>query len=184
MGQAVIATPKIRADILACVRNLRASAVSLTGRMDQADDLVQETLLKALSNLDKFQAGTNMQAWLYTILRNEWYSTHRRRKREVQDPDGIAASQLSSLPEQNGRLDLADMRRALAQLPPEQREAVLLVGAEGYSYEEAARICGTQIGTIKSRVNRARSRLATLMGLESTDDLGTDRVTMAVIAAE
>jgi RNA polymerase sigma-70 factor, ECF subfamily len=157
-------TPDLRDNILGTVPHLRAFAISLTGNVDQADDLVQEALVRCLGNIDKFEIGTNLQAWLFTILRNQFLTAYRKRRREVEDPDGAMAGQLTVPPEQHGVLDLQDLRIALGRLPIDQREALLLVSAEGLSYEDAARICNTCIGTIKSRVNRARSRLADLLG--------------------
>jgi RNA polymerase sigma-70 factor, ECF subfamily len=173
----------LRPAILAAIPSLRAFALSLTGRSEQADDLVQDTILRGLANLDRFEPGTNLQAWLFTILRNQFHSIHRKRRREVEDPEGLIAARLSCPPEQSGRLDFQDLRRALAKLPVEQREAVLLVGAEGLSYEEAASICGVAVGTIKSRVNRARARLADLMAVQDAEDIGADRVTRAALSA-
>ena len=172
----------LRADLFKAIPHLRAFAISLTGNVDQADDLVQDAIVRGLSNLDSFTPGTNLQAWLFTILRNHFHTLLRRRKREVEDPDDAMASSLSTPPEQHARLDFQDFRTALAQLPLEQREVLLLVGAEGLSYEEAARICGTAIGTIKSRMNRARARLAELLHLEDEEDLGTDRVVRAALS--
>jgi RNA polymerase sigma-70 factor, ECF subfamily len=173
----------LRPAILAAIPSLRAFALSLTGRSEQADDLVQDTILRGLANLDRFEPGTNLQAWLFTILRNQFHSIHRKRRREVADPEGLIAARLSCPPEQSGRLDFQDLRSALAKLPVEQREAVLLVGAEGLSYEEAASICGVAVGTIKSRVNRARARLADLMAVQDAEDIGADRVTRAALSA-
>lgn len=109
-----------------------------------------------------------MPAWLFTILRNQFYSQYRRRRREVEDPEGEMAGQLASLPEQHGHMDMLDFRSALQQLPADQREAIILVGASGLSYEDAASICGCAIGTMKSRVNRARNRLAELLSLDAS----------------
>jgi len=120
-----------------------------------------------------------MQAWLFTILRNHFYTELRQRRREVADPDGTFAGMLAVLPEQDVHLDVDDMLAALARLSVEQREALLLVAAEGVSYEDAAQICGTNIGTIKSRINRARTRLAELMDLSSEEDFGPDRLVRA-----
>jgi RNA polymerase sigma-70 factor, ECF subfamily len=173
--------PSVREALLAAVPNLRAFAISLCGSMDRADDLVQETLLRALANIHSFQHGTNMSAWLFTILRNLFRSEYRKRRREVEDSDGSYAERMKSQPEQSGRVELAEFREALAKLPPDQREALILVGASGFSYEEAAAICECAIGTIKSRVNRARTRLAELMSIESADDFGPDRATRAVL---
>jgi len=180
----VIAEPNLRDGLFVVIPHLRAFAISLTGSLDHADDLVQETLLRALSNLDKFQPGTSLQAWTFTILRNLFHTEFRKRRREVEDPDGLFAARLASLPEQGARLDFQDLRAALAQLPSHQREALLLVGASGFSYEQAAEICGCAVGTIKSRVNRARNRLAELMHFDDMDeDIGPDRVTLSVMHA-
>ncbi|WP_018263170.1 sigma-70 family RNA polymerase sigma factor, partial [Methylobacterium sp. WSM2598] len=152
--------PEFRDGLLSALPSLRAFALSLTNNSARADDLVQDTILRAWQNQHRFQPGTNLNAWLFTILRNAFYSEQRKRMREVQDEDGTYAARLFSAPDQGHRLDVQDLRAGLAKLPPDQREALILVGAEGLSYEEVARICGVAIGTIKSRVNRARNRLA------------------------
>jgi len=157
--------------------------MSLTGNVDQADDLVQEAMVRGLTYINQFQPGTNIQAWLFTILRNQFHTAFRKRRREVEDPEGGIAARRAVAPEQDPHLDVEDLKGALAQLPVEQREALLLVGAQGFSYEEAAEICGTRIGTIKSRVNRARTRLADLLGIENPDDIGADRVFKASISS-
>ena len=175
--------PSLRDLMLAAVPALRGFAISLCGNVDRADDLVQETLLRAIGAIHTFQPGTNMAAWMFTILRNLFRSEYRKRRREVEDTDGVYVDGLKSAPEQNSRMELEEFRRALAQLPPEQREALLLVGASGFSYEEAAAICETALGTIKSRVHRARLRLAELLGIDSADDLGPDQTTRAVLDA-
>jgi RNA polymerase sigma-70 factor (ECF subfamily) len=172
--------PALRDALLGAVPSLRAFAVSLTGNFDRADDLVQDTLLRALSHIDRFERGTNLNAWLFTILRNLFHSQYRKRKREVEDVDGSYAARLKTAPEQGARLDFEDFRIALAKLPPDQREALLLVGAHGFSYEDAAHIMGCAIGTVKSRVNRARMRLAALLSVEDAEDLGTDRLMRAI----
>jgi len=172
----------LRSDLPRIIPHLRAFAISLSGSVDQADDLVQEAIVRGLTYFDRFQPGTNLQAWLFTILRNQFYSTHRRRRREVEDPDGAMALTLSTPPEQHGRLDYADFRVALRKLSAEQREVLVLIGAEGLSYEEAARICGIKVGTIKSRVNRARARLAELLHLDDEDNLGPDGPLRAVLS--
>ncbi len=174
--------PAIRDQVLTTVPSLRAFAISLCGNIDRADDLVQETLLRALSHIDSFEPGTNMPAWLFTILRNLFRSEYRKRRREVEDADGRYADTLKSHPEQTGRVEFEEFRTALAKLPPDQREALILVGASGFSYEDAASICGCAVGTIKSRVNRARTRLADLLAIDSVDDFGPDRATRAVLA--
>ncbi|MGO9134442.1 MAG: sigma-70 family RNA polymerase sigma factor [Methylovirgula sp.] len=166
------ASPEIKADLIAVIPNLRAFAVSLCGNPDRADDLVQETLVKAWSNLDSFVVGTNLPAWLFTILRNIYYSEYRKRRREVADSDGAIAARLATAPGQNSHMDLLDFHAALQQLPNDQREALILIGASGLSYEEAAGICGCAIGTMKSRVNRARNRLAELLSINSGREFG------------
>lgn len=163
------------------IPNLRAFAASLSGSMQLADDLVQDTLLKAWGNSDKFEPGTSLRAWLFTILRNTYYSLYRKRGREVQDSEGTYAERMATHGNQESHLDLADFRKALAKLPEEQREVLIMVGATGLSYEEAADICGVAIGTIKSRVNRARTKLAELLSIGSVDDLGPDRTSAAAM---
>jgi RNA polymerase sigma-70 factor, ECF subfamily len=154
-----------RDTMLAAMPNLRAFAISLCGDSHTANDLVQETLLKAWSNQTKFESGTNMKAWLFTILRNTYFSEFRKTRREVQDDD-FHASKLWTPANQIAYLEVVDMQRALMRLTADQREALLLVGAEGLSYEEAASISGCAVGTIKSRVNRARTRLTELLAGE------------------
>jgi RNA polymerase sigma-70 factor (ECF subfamily) len=172
----------VRDAILGAVPSLRAFAISLCGNVDRADDLVQETLLRALANINSFQPGTNMSAWLFTILRNHFRSEYRKRRREVEDGDGSYADTLKSHPEQHGHVEFTEFRAALAKLPADQREALILVGASGFSYEEAANICGCAVGTIKSRVNRARTRLVEIMSIEGEDTFGPDRTMQAVLA--
>ena len=174
----------LRDGLLQSIPSTRAFAMSLTGNVDQADDLVQEALVRGLAHINQFQPGTNIQAWLFTILRNQFHTGFRKRRREVEDPDGGIAARLAVPPEQDVHLDMEDLKAALAQLPIDQREALLLVGAQGFSYEEAAAICGARIGTIKSRVNRARTRLADLLGIENPEDIGADRVLKATIFNE
>lgn len=174
--------PTLRDALVSAIPNLRAFAISLSGDYHFADDLVQETLLKAWSHRDKFEPGTNLKAWLFTILRNTYFSDFRKRRREVQDVDGEKAAQLSTPPEQYGHLDLSDFRKALNLLSSDQREALLLIGAEGFSYEEAAEISGCAVGTVKSRVNRARVRLGELMSVGEINDLGPEAVSQAVVA--
>ena len=171
----------VRDAMLAAVPSLRAFAISLCGNVDRADDLVQEALLRAWANLDSFEPGTNMPAWLFTILRNLFRSEYRKRRREVEDADGFYAESLTSLSDQSSHLEMDEFRRALELLPADQRESLILVGASGFSYEEAAQICGCAVGTIKSRVNRARSRLAAILSIESADHFGPDHETRAVV---
>jgi RNA polymerase sigma-70 factor (ECF subfamily) len=174
-----------RDGVLAAVPLLRAFAFSLVGSRhhDRADDLVQETILKAWAHRSSFRPGTNLNAWLHTILRNEFYSQMRRKKREVEDADGAYANRLAVIPEQNGHLDMADMEAALDQLAEEQREAILLVAAAGFSYEDAAEICGVAVGTIKSRVNRARAKLVDILKVSGDTDYAPDSRHWAAISA-
>jgi RNA polymerase sigma-70 factor, ECF subfamily len=155
---------KLKTDLIAAIPRLRAFAVSLSGNRDRADDLVQETLTKALQHLNSFDAGSNLIGWLFTILRNTYYSEFRKRQREVQDTDGKYTASLVVKADQELHLEYLDFREALQKLPADQREALILVGASGMSYDEAAEICKCAVGTIKSRVSRARQRLNELLG--------------------
>ena len=172
-----------REEIVLHLKPMRAFAMSLTKDWARADDIVQDTIVKAWTNIDKFEPGTNMRAWLFTILRNTFYSSYRRAKREVADTDGVFSARLSEKPTHDGRLQLRDFEKALQTLPIEQREALILVGASGFSYEEAAMMCDVAVGTIKSRVNRARNHLSDVLGLkDETDFEMTDGATLAVVA--
>ena len=172
-----------RDEIVIHLKPMRAFALSLTRDMSRADDLVQDTVVKAWTNIDKFQPGTNMRAWLFTILRNTFYSERRKARREVADADGVMTEQIAVKPSHDGRLALADFRRAFEKLPVEQREALVLVGAEGFSYEDAAEMCHCAVGTIKSRANRGRRKLAELLHLDEHEAMEmTDQATLAVIA--
>jgi RNA polymerase sigma-70 factor (ECF subfamily) len=161
--------------IMGSLSSLRSFAISLTHDVHRAEDLVQETILKAISKQEKFETGTNLQAWLFTILRNLFFSAHRKTQREVEDADGSYAATMVSIPDQEDKIVVQDLHAALAKLPQEQREAIMLVGAEGMAYEEAAEALGVKVGTIKSRVNRARNRLAELMGLAGEDGIAGSR---------
>ncbi len=172
----------MREALLGAVPSLRAFAISLSGDVDRADDLVQDTLVRALANVHRFEPGTNLNAWLFTILRNLFHSEYRKRRREVEDADGSYAETLKTQPEQTSRVEFEEFRTALAKLPEDQREALVLVGASGFSYEEAAEICGCAVGTIKSRVNRARTRLSQLLSIDSVNDFGPDVTTRTVLA--
>lgn len=169
-------------DLIDAIPALRAFARSLSGNRDRADDLVQETLAKAIANRTKYTPGTNLTAWLITILRNHYYSEGRKLRREVADSDGIHAATLTSKPQQDGRLELNDFLSALQCLPDDQREALILVGASGFSYEDAAEILGTRVGTVKSRVSRARSKLEELMA--GSDEFKRDDKAAAESAAQ
>jgi RNA polymerase sigma-70 factor (ECF subfamily) len=171
----------LRNQILAFLPHLRMFALSLTHDAVRSDDLVQTTLLRAWTNLDRFQPDTNLEAWLFTILRNSFHSEYRKRRREVEDPDSVYARRLMVQPEQEARVMLDDVQQALMRLPLEQREAILLIGCLGESYEDAAALCGVAVGTMKSRVNRARTRLVELLQMEDRHDIDLDRLTQAAL---
>jgi RNA polymerase sigma-70 factor (ECF subfamily) len=159
-----------RESVLALIPALRAFAWSLSHNSADADDLVQETLIKAWTHRERFEPGTNLRAWLFTILRNTYYTAAMRRRREVRDETGKYAATLSTGPAQDWSLTMRSLQAALADLPDEHREALILVGAAGLTYEEAAEVCGCALGTIKSRVNRARARLLKMMDAKDLSD--------------
>lgn len=170
-------TISAQAALVSTIPELRAFAISLCGNRDRADDLVQDSLLSAWAHLDDFEEGTNMAAWLFTILRNRFVNEYRKARIWVDDANGKYADGLAVRPNQDGWALMADLRDALDRLPPHQREAVILVGASGLTIAEAASVCGCELGTIKSRVNRGRLRLAELLdgNIESVDeDAGGD----------
>ena len=146
------------------IPHLRAFGRSLSGNRDLADDLVQETLMKAWAARLRFQAGTNMRAWTFIILRNLYLSQMRRARFKGEWDDLVADRILAAPASQDKHVELGDMQRALLHLPQPQREALILVGAGGFAYEEAAEICGVAVGTIKSRVARGRVALEAVMG--------------------
>ena len=154
------AASKFRDDLLASLPDLRSFAMSLVGNSTRADDLVQETLLKAWTSQHRFVPGTNLMAWLFTILRNQFYTECRKRKREVEDAEGAEAAKIITLPSQEHGIELQKVWKILEKLPGAQREALLLVAGQGMTYEAAAELLGTQTGTMKSRVSRARAFLA------------------------
>src|SRR3569833_2367776 len=160
-----------RDSVVQLIPALRAFAWSLSHNSSDADDLVQDTLIKAWTNRDKFEPGTNLRPWLFTILRNTYYTNVLRRRREVRDETGEYAGTLKSAPTQEWSVAMHSLQAALQQLPDEHREALILVGAAGLSYEEAAEICQCALGTIKSRVNRARARLLKIMDADDASDV-------------
>ncbi|WP_332065697.1 RNA polymerase sigma factor [Bartonella sp. CB189] len=166
--------PDFKQELLLILPTLRAFAVSLSGKHDKAEDLVQDTIMKAWAKQDSFEMGTNLKAWLFTILRNEYYSQLRKKGREVQDSDGVFTQNVAIHPAQYGSLDFQDFQKALKRLSNDQREAIILIGASGFSYEDAAAICGCAVGTIKSRVSRARNRLQELLKVNGESDYGPD----------
>ncbi|MDB5461387.1 MAG: polymerase sigma-70 factor, subfamily [Caulobacteraceae bacterium] len=171
--------PSWRDSVVALIPALRAFAWSLSHNSSDADDLVQDALIKAWTHRDKFEPGTNLRAWLFTILRNTYYTAVVRRRREVRDETGKYAATLSTGPTQDWSMAMHSMQVALAQLPDEHREALILVGAAGLTYEEAAAVCGCALGTIKSRVNRARARLLKIMEADEPSDTFAGEVAAA-----
>ena len=180
LAEPMASQPSTQDVMLAAIPNLRAFAMSLSGNADRADDLVQETVMRAMANINSFTPGTNMAAWLFTILRNLFRSQYRKRRREVEDPDGGYLASLKAPAEQFGRLEFKELIEALAKLPHVQREALLLVAASGFTYDEAAAICEVAVGTIKSRVSRARQLLAELLVIDSPAAFALDRATALV----
>lgn len=164
---------EFKVELAEAIPHLRAYGRSLSGNRDTADDLVQETMLKAWRARDRFTAGTNMRAWTFIILRNSFLTLARRSRFSGDWDDAVADRLLSTPAGQDQKLHLADVQRALMKLPASQREALILVGAGGFAYEEAAEICGVAIGTIKSRVARGRTALAEQIDME--DHVGIDR---------
>ena len=152
-----------KAELSRVIPHLRAFGRSLSGNRDLADDLVQETLMKAWAARKRFQAGTNMRAWTFIILRNLFLSQMRRARFRGEWDEHTANRLLAAPASQDRHIELADMQRALLHLPQPQREALILVGAGGFAYEEAADICGCAVGTIKSRVARGRAALEQLL---------------------
>jgi len=159
----VLSDPEFKEQLAQVIPHLRAFGRSLSGNRDTADDLVQETLMKAWAARQRFQAGTNMRAWTFIILRNLYLSQMRRARFKGEWDDLVADRILAAPASQDKHVELGDMQRALLQLPQPQREALILVGAGGFAYEEAADICGVAVGTIKSRVARGRVALEALM---------------------
>jgi RNA polymerase sigma-70 factor (ECF subfamily) len=153
--------------LIAEIPHLRAFAVSLSSSVTLADDLVQETLTKAWAHSSAFEAGTNFRAWLITILRNTYFTAYRKRMREVQDSDGFHAERRPIEGDQEINLEVQDTQKAMSQLAPEYRDILLLVGIAELSYEEAAQISGVPVGTVKSRLSRARAKLSENLGLSS-----------------
>ena len=159
------------AELIACVPHLRAFAWFLSRNRDRIDDLVQDTIVRALSAADRFQAGTNLKAWMFTILRNLHYNELRKNRVHIQSLDDPLAYEPAVLPNQMASLEFGDFRRAFWLLADDRREALILVGVSGLSYEEAAKVCKCPKGTIKSRVSRARRELLQIL----EDDLLVDK---------
>ncbi len=164
-----------RVELMSVLPHLRAFARGLSGRPDFADDLVQEALIKAWTARERYTPGTNMRAWTFAILRNHYLSELRKSRRQTDLDEATVERLLVMEPDQESPLHLGDMEVALQKLAPERREAVLLVGASGFSYEEAAEIAGCPIGTMKSRVARARGDLTRLLDGEPEQNGGKGR---------
>lgn len=170
-----LSDPEFKIQLGQVIPHLRAFGRSLSGSRDLADDLVQETLMKAWAARQRFQAGTNMRAWTFIILRNLYLSQMRRSRFKGEWDDLVADRLLAAPASQDRHVELGDMQRALLHLPQPQREALILVGAGGFAYEEAAEICGVAVGTIKSRVARGRVALETIMSDNSLPSRRTHR---------
>jgi len=162
---------------------LRRFAKTLAGNADRAEDLVQEALVRGIANISSFQPGTNMEAWLLTILRNLFLTQCRQRRQDLAYKATLRTARTSSHAHQYSAVQMRELEASLADVPPAQREALLLVFAYGYSYGEAAAICRCPAGTIKSRVNRARLQVAKLMHVDGADEFGPGERDLAVMAA-
>lgn len=173
----------VRADIAAMIPALRAFARSMIPDRSEADDLVQETLLRGIANIHLFRPGTNLKSWLFTIMRNTFYTNVKLRRRERPGDADCVAGTRAVQPTQEWALRGEEIRQALDRLSPEQREVVVLVGALGVSYEDAAVICGCAVGTIKSRLNRARARILEHFGSDDARDLLNDDDPVGRVAA-
>ncbi|BBK32975.1 hypothetical protein STHU_36090 [Allostella humosa] len=154
----------IREELIACLPQLRAFARSLAGQRELADDLVQDAIVRALAAQDSFRPGTNFRAWIFTILRNLFFTERRKSRMVVQSIDTMDQDLIPVAASQESTVEFDDFRIALMKLPHDQREALILVGASGMSYEEAAQVSGCAVGTVKSRVSRARKTLVQLTG--------------------
>lgn len=163
MTDSVAKSHTIRAEIVNLLPALRAFSLVLAKNRSDADDLVQETLVRALRSLHQYTPGSRLKSWMFTIMRNVHRSSFVTLKRESTNRYGILVARLQSEPTQNAAVDLADLRAALVTLPAEQQEVLILVGGLGFTYEDAAEVSGCAVGTIKSRLNRGRERLAQLL---------------------
>jgi RNA polymerase sigma-70 factor (ECF subfamily) len=174
-----------KADLIALIPHLRAFARTMTGSPTEADDLAQEALAKAWQARESYTMGTNMKAWTFMILRNQFYSEKRRSWRNTQLDQEAAERTLLANDDPSAPLELNDLRMALAALPEEQREALILIGAGGFSYEEAAEVCDCAVGTVKSRVSRARVALRRILDTgEYERDPGSALVSMQSLLDE
>lgn len=168
-----------RAEMLKVMPRLQAFARVLTRNREAAEDLLQDTIVRALRAHRSFEPGSNMLAWLCTILRNQHISGLRRRRHEAMPIEDLPDSAASVGPTQYDAIAIGEIRRALLKLSPEHREVLLMVAAAGLSYGEAAEICGCAVGTVKSRVNRARNELRRLLQSGGLEDEPVDLVLLA-----
>jgi RNA polymerase sigma-70 factor (ECF subfamily) len=171
-----------QSELIGAMPRLRSFAVALSRDRDRADDLVQETLMRALSFADRFEPGTKMVPWLRTILRNQFYSEQRKRRREILDEDGVYADTLVAKAEQPGHLAYKRACVELNKLPPNMKEALLLIGVHGLSYDDAAMVMNCSKGTAKSRTHRARARLAKVLEIEDISYECSDVIVSSVMA--
>jgi RNA polymerase sigma-70 factor (ECF subfamily) len=178
------ATDGFRRELTALIPHMRAFAKSLCGDPTAGDDLAQDALMRALTAHASYQPGTNMKAWVFMIIRNQFYSEKRRSWRSVQWDAETAERTLVAVNNPTGALELDELRRAMAMLPDEQREALILVGAGGFSYEEVAEMSGVAVGTVKSRVSRARDRIALIFaeGSFARDDIAPSEAMANILA--
>jgi RNA polymerase sigma-70 factor, ECF subfamily len=163
MGDIIEATPEFRSALVDCIPHLRAFARSLTRDRHRADDLVQDTAIRALGAADQFTPGSNFRAWLFTILRNAHYNQARKGLWRHVPFDEVSDARHSTPATQQKTLEFCDFRRAFGRLSDDHREVLMLVGGSGLSYEEAAKVCNCAVGTIKSRAWRARKELTRML---------------------
>src|SRR5215468_10041085 len=167
-----MATPSVREEILLCLPHLRAFARSLAGNRDKADDLVQDAIVLALAAAGQFTPGTNFKAWIFTILRNRYFNDLRKNRHIIEPLEAADISSLATAAHHDAGLVFDEFRQAFMTLAPSQREALILVAASGFSYGEAAKVCNCAVGTIKSRVSRARRELLRLNGEDAPKAAG------------
>jgi RNA polymerase sigma-70 factor (ECF subfamily) len=177
-------TTLIEDDLLACLPDLRAYARSLTRNRHDADDLVQDTILRIINAADRFQPGTNFKAWAFTVLRNRFLNEFVAKRRRMQDIDEAGLDQMPTLPRQEEGLELADFQRIFHMLPEDQRSILSLVAGSGLAYDDVARVLDCAVGTVKSRVHRARMTLYTLLEQEMVTTGKRDRFHRAPAAED
>lgn len=176
-------SPSVKESLLAAIPKLRTYAMSLCRSKDAAEDLVQTTLVRACAGISQFDPGSNMEAWLFTILRNHFYGQYRHRQMATRAMKHIGMSGATN-PQQLASMEFRQVGAAIARLPEKLREALLLVGAGGYTYQEAANLCNCPVGTVKSRVNRARDELACMLSIQDPEYFGPDTTFSAVLGAQ